>query len=419
MRQSRNTRQSSVVCEALEPRLLLSAAPLTAIESLDFGDVPEYISMELLPEYEQQDDTVISPNLRQTQQTIAALLAETPTADLSQLSSSDVRVAQNGALHVYVHIDQVNDSIVQSLQGAGLSVENTNAGMGVVQGWLDQSLLDSLVAIEGVRHITPPGYAITNAGDITSAGDGILNADDLRSTMNVTGDGVKIGVIANGLDHWDNVDDSGNLPTYSSGITVHSTFSGKGDEGTAMLEIIYDLAPDAGLYFAGYRSNGTFSSADMTTAIDWMVAQGVDVIVDDLGFFDQPIFEDGTIAETVADAVSSGVVYVTTAGNTAQTHYQGDYNAQGGGSSYHLFHDNPNDTLLRVDVPTDGNVEGMLQWSDQWGSSGNDYDLELWAWNGSTWIQVEENEGNDVQDGDDNPYESRISHIRLAHLRLI
>ncbi len=401
MEKSRNTFEPSVVCEPLEPRLLLSVASVEPSAFSDLTGAPAYISADLLPGVLAQGYDNVSSDLRHSQQAIASMLAENTATDLSQFSSQAVRVNQNGDLHVYVHVDQVNESTVQSLQAAGLSVQNSNEGMGVVQGWVNYASLDTLAAMQGVSRISAPAYAITNTGGINTAGDGILNADDLRSQMSVTGSGVKIGVISDGLDHWDDVDDTGDLPTYSSGITVHSTFSGKGDEGTAMLEIIYDLASGVDLYFAGFRSDGNFSTIDMISAIDWMVVQGVDIIVDDVGFLDQPMFEDGTdtIADAAADAVSSGVVYVTAAGNYANKHYQVDYDNIGNGT--HEFATGQN--ILRFYLEPGSSVTGELQWSDQWGSSGNDYNLFLLEWTGSSWSY--ENGSTTVQDGDDNPRE--------------
>ena len=402
MKKSRNTSASPAVCETLESRLLLSIVSVEAIAGLDFTDVTAYISEDLLPDAAQGDD-LVSSDLRYAQTVIAEALLDNSATDLSQLSTAGLRINQDGALHVYVHVDQVSDSILQTLEDVGLSIDNMNSDMRVVQGWVDNTLLDSLAVVQGVRAITLPDYAVTQSGAVTTAGDGILNADDLRTQMDVTGDGIKIGVIANGLDHWANVDDSGDLPAYDTGITVHSTFSGKGDEGTAMLEIIYDLAPDADLYFAGRRSDGTFSSVDMISAIDWLVGQGCDVIVDDMVAFDQPMFEDGTntIADTVAEVVSGGVVYVTVAGNYAYgQHYQDDYADYGDGT--HEFAVDQN--ILRFYLDAGGTATGELQWSDPWGASGNNYNLYLFASTGSSWSLVAASQ--DMQNGDDNPCES-------------
>ncbi len=163
--------------------------------------------------------------------------------------------------------------------------------------------------------------------------------------------------------------------TSPNSITVHSTYSGSGDEGTAMLEIIHDLAPDADLYFAGM--NG-YTSSDMVSAIEWMVNQGCDIIVDDLLFFNEPMFEDGPIAEAAQDAVDSGVLYVTSAGNNAELHYQGDYIYSSGG--YHDFDPGAGlDQTLMFYATYQSRIYGTLQWSDEFGNSGNDYDLSLFG----------------------------------------
>ncbi len=70
MKDFKNSGQS-VVCEALEPRLLLSSAPLLDIEPLDFANVPANISVSVLPDIVQkQDDGVVSDSLRKAREAI-------------------------------------------------------------------------------------------------------------------------------------------------------------------------------------------------------------------------------------------------------------------------------------------------------------------------------------------------------------
>ena len=78
------------------------------------------------------------------------------------------------------------------------------------------------------------------AGTVTSAGDSILEADKVRSDFaayGIDGTGVKVGVISDGADDRNNV--GSDLPT----VTVNPALPGDGDEGTAMMEIVHDLAP--------------------------------------------------------------------------------------------------------------------------------------------------------------------------------
>src|SRR5204862_2660028 len=98
--------------------------------------------------------------------------------------------------------------------------------------------------------------------------------------------------------------------------------TGTGDEGTAMLEIIHDLAPGAQLYFAtAVTSLATFvqNIRDLRTA-------GCDIIVDDVFYFVETPFQDGQLAPTntngglviqaVKDVVASGALYFSAAGNS-------------------------------------------------------------------------------------------------------
>ena len=65
-------------------------------------------------------------------------------------------------------------------------------------------------------------------------------------------------------------------------VTVLPGQAGSGDEGTAMLEIIHDLAPGAQLYFA----TGTTSLAMFAQNILDLRAAGCDIIVDDVQYLE-------------------------------------------------------------------------------------------------------------------------------------
>ncbi len=131
----------------------------------------------------------------------------------------------------------------------------------------------------------------------------------------------------------------------------------------------------------------------MVNDINWLAAQGCRVIVDDVSFFDQPFFQDGTIAQTVA-SLPSNVVYVTAAGNYASTpgywtdgHYQGMYCAV-------LHHHLPNllhhDQFRGPSAIRDiyGNRHRRPAMERPMGASTNTYGLYLFGWSGSTWVQV-------------------------------
>ena len=123
-------------------------------------------------------------------------------------------------------------------------------------------------------------------------------------------------MISDGVDHWRSARATGDLP---ADLTVLRNEVG-GDEGTAMLEIVHDIAPNASLVFHDCGWN----VLEFNQAIDALADAGCRVIVDDIGWTDEPFFEDGVVAAHVADAVSRrGVVFISAAGNDAGLHYQG------------------------------------------------------------------------------------------------
>ena len=72
-------------------------------------------------------------------------------------------------------------------------------------------------------------------------------------------------------------------------VTILPGQAGTGDEGTAMLEIIHDLAPGAQLFFAtalGSITSFAQNIRDLRTA-------GCDIIVDDVFYFVESPFQDG------------------------------------------------------------------------------------------------------------------------------
>lgn len=81
----------------------------------------------------------------------------------------------------------------------------------------------------------------------------------------------------------------GNGTLSPSFVKVLSGRSGSGAEGVAMMELIHVAAPNSSLVFA----TGIPSLAVFASAIDALVADGCQIIVDDLQFFTESVFQDG------------------------------------------------------------------------------------------------------------------------------
>ena len=331
-----------------------------------------------------------------------------------------IRLDDSGKIQTYVYTEGSAGEAGTALENLGARVEIVNEEWGVVQAWIPYDRIDRVAELESVKRIETPDYGFTNAGAITTEGDSILRANQVREELGFTGSGIKVGVISDGVVSRASAQASGDLP---ESIQINPDLPGgdehfTGDEGTAMLEIIHDIAPGASLSFSAGKGSVP-TSLEMVETIDWLAddafgGSGADIIVDDLSFGLQPFFEDGLVALKVKEVVTGGAVYLSSAGNSANSdgnrsrgHYEGEFDDDGNG--FHEFGDG--DISMRVSLGERGFV--VLQWNDQFGSSGNDYNL-YGCVQGVTPSQTSLDSrecvvSSSVQDGDDDPIEWLVS----------
>jgi cysteine-rich repeat protein len=305
----------------------------------------------------------------------------------------------DGRTRVTVYVSGLSDAQRALLEATGLRVTFASAEHRFVEGWIRLDDVERLAALDFVTSVQPTIPPITNSGSVNSEGDALLLADQARATFGVSGAGVTVGVISDSVDGIGTAQASGDLP---AGVNVLQAGTGSG-EGTAMLEIVHDLAPGSPLAFWGPSTSG-----DMVTGINQLVAAGAKVIVDDLTFFDQPHFEEGAIAQAVNAAAAAGVVYLTSSGNFAATtgdrgHYEATFVDGGsvGNGIDHAHQFAAGDTFQNIVLLPGGFPRIFLQWDDQFGASANDYDLYV-ATTGGSIVASSVNE----QNGDDVPLES-------------
>jgi subtilisin family serine protease len=282
-----------------------------------------------------------------------------------RFSSHLLRVDAAGRVQVYVSVTDTAGAALGLLGAHGLDIEIVNAELRIVQGWLAVERLEPLAGEPVVVTIRPPSYATRRTGSVNSQGDAIHLCNQVRA-QGITGAGVKVGVISDGVAGLAASQASGNLPF------VQVLANAPGDEGTAMLEIIHDCAPGAALAFA----TGFPTSLAFVNAVNSLRAAGARIIVDDLGFFGEPFFQDGAIALNDR-TVGNAALRVSAAGNDRLTHYQGTFSpgvfdAEIPGTRHNF---GGGDTLLRIRVPGGATVSIVLQWGNAFGGSVDDYDL--------------------------------------------
>jgi subtilisin-like proprotein convertase family protein len=241
-------------------------------------------------------------------------------------------------------------------------------------------------------------------GSVVSEGDRTHGADVARAQRHVSGAGVTVGVLSDGVDSLDAAIASGDLP---ASTRVLPDQEGSGDEGTAMMEIVHDLAPTADLVFA----TADPTADQFAQNIRDLRAAGADIIVDDVTYFAESPFQDGPIAQAVIDVTKDGALYFSSAGNEQNVDdhtsgsYEGDYRSSGQtiGKFAGTAHDfDPGSAVQVLDPVSDDSVDvpALLQWADPLGRSADDYDL--YAVDGAGDVIAF---SNDTQNGDDDPFE--------------
>ncbi len=224
-----------------------------------------------------------------------------------------------------------------------------------VGGWLPVDRIEAAAARAEVHSIRAAMPHARSTGPVALQGDYVQRSDVVRTTYpTLTGAGVTVGILSDSFncyavyaDPVNNVPVSGNAGYASNGFTadyatdvstgalpsgVNVLVGGEadclnygaptqlpyGDEGRAMLQIVHAVAPGAGLaFYTAYNSE-----ADFASGIGKLAAAGAQVIADDIGYFDEPYFQDGMVAQAIDAVEAKGAAYFSAAGNNGTLSYE-------------------------------------------------------------------------------------------------
>ncbi|MEW2506964.1 MULTISPECIES: S8 family serine peptidase [unclassified Amycolatopsis] len=363
------------------------------------------IKKSLTPAERKQDSRLVIEKRLRADHALAALLPDYRTG---------LPVANSGAVSVDI-TGAAGTAVAQAVRAAGGTVRYASPD-GAVRADLPLAAVDKIAARGDVAAVAPAAQAMTwreqdprrelvaRAVTQVSEGDKAHGADTARAQYGVTGSGIKVCVLSDGVNSLSKSQAAGELPA----VDVLAGQAGSGDEGTAMLEIVHDLAPGATLGFAtAFTSEASFAAnirALRTTG-------HCTVIVDDVAYFDESPFQDTQVAQAVNDVTAAGALYFSSAGNSGNLtdgtsgYYEGDFRASattlpGISGTPHDF--DPGSAVQTSDPLSAGSLGKpvTLFWSDPWGRSGNDYDLFILNASGSVVAS-----SDNPQTGSQNPYE--------------
>jgi len=236
-------------------------------------------------------------------------------------------------------------------------------GVGVVEGFIaldDVPALGNMHEVRSVqlglkpdlsRRVNPgggirPGTTVPMLGTVTDQGVYQHRVDQINKFYNPSarldfeGSGMSIGFISDSIGSIttdvNNFDLPGaaNNPINTQPVVILQDIPGT-DEGRGMGQIVYKMAPKARIAFAT-ANGGEVNFANNIRALAALpgfeyppeIQKGfkADTICDDVGYSDEPFFEDGLISQAVNDVFDAGVSYFSSAGNDIGTYdYDSDY----------------------------------------------------------------------------------------------
>lgn len=243
------------------------------------------------------------------------------------------------------------------------ALDKTYKGVGVVEGYI---ALDDVPALGNMREVRSVnlglqpelnrrvpvgggiqvGTVLPQLGTVTDQGVYQHRVDQINKFYNPSakldfeGSGISVGLISDSIgsvttdvNNFD-LPGSPSNPLNTQEVVVLQDLPGT-NEGRGMAQIAYKMAPKARLGFAT-ANGGEVNFANNIRALAALpgyeyppeIQKGfkADVICDDVGYSDEPFFEDGLIGQAVDDVFNAGVSYFSSAGNDIGTYdYDSDF----------------------------------------------------------------------------------------------
>jgi hypothetical protein len=294
-------------------------------------------------------------------------------------------------------------------------------GVGVVEGFISLDDVPALGNLHGVRSVKlgtkpemnkrgtniEPGDTLPLLGTAFDQGVYQHRVDQINKFYNPSarfdfeGTGMSVGFISDSIGNIAtdvanfDLPGAGDNPINTQPVVILQDLPGT-DEGRGMGQIIYKMAPKARIAFAT-ANGGEVNFANNIRALAALpgyeyppdVQKGfkADTICDDVGYSDEPFFQDGLIGQAVDDVYNAGVSYFSSAGNDIGTYdYDSDYrNVPNDGGAlagtninlagvptnlyqggFHNFNPNPGqqDIAQLVNVLASGEPATNFQWDD-------------------------------------------------------
>ncbi len=348
-------------------------------------------------------------------------------------STFGIGINENNEIAVAIKLYEYDEEILKGLEKAGIEVLSSIPEMKKVYTYLSHDEITNASQLPQVKKISLPEAVVYHKGSITPKSDFYLQTDQVRAQFNYEGTGVKVGIISDGMNYTEDSVRDGDLPAFDdpylepppsyypgSNIKFNTFVSDEtldasdlqkvriGEEGTAMMEIVHDLAPKATLLFCNFDPYlpGTFNQAK-----DWLASEGCDIICDDIGWLGVGNLDGTSIVSLKStELVRAGHLYYTAVGNMAQSHYGGYFTDDPlyPNKIHNYVFDPANnryDETIEARVYPGGVLAFYLWWYEPWDYASDDIDLYILD-SQSLDFNNPIAYSTDIQNGDDEPFEA-------------
>ena len=346
-------------------------------------------------------DAVLVPSVRAMRDgTVSNALS---TRALASVLARHLTANSGARIPLTLDVPVVTDAVLNQIGATGAVVSHSSARWNSVSLQATVGEIDALAALESVRliHIARRPHT-RQAGASGNQADADQNADKARQATGTSGAGQKIGVLSNSCNQTSigpgtitgtvpnatlsgmTNQVSGDLPNQiqiidfgpNNVVATDGTFA---DEGSAMMELIHDIAPNATLAFASAYSTQAIYAENILK----LGQAGCTITCDDVGYYEEPYFQDGPIAQAIATNYARGIPHFAATGNDYDNGIMGTFTPVNPNNSVDSGLSPPNGDdfhnwgiggmtpgFLPIDILPGRSLTPILQWNQPFQSYG-------------------------------------------------
>ncbi len=290
--------------------------------------------------------------------------------------SRHIRMDEDDRVVVFLYPESERKETLNAAALKAFGCEFIKSGDRLVKAKVPLSMLNLIAdQLEGVSFMRLPDRPLAN---IVSEGVNLTRASSYHLSGNY-GQDVKVAVIDLGFAGLESAIASGEVP--DSAIKIDCTgpqcaetdFSSEVEpHGTAVAEVIHDMAPQAQLYLIKVAD-----SLDLKNAKDYCIANGIRIVNHSAGWFNSNFYDGSCFFDNAVcsanHASKNGILWVNSAGNHARMHYEALFSDRDGDRLHNVT---PERNFIAIQAQEGDLIILTLTW-DAWPVTNQDYDMYL------------------------------------------